>query len=38
MSQSTLNSCFSCASASGNFPIKRRYSEFKVSRWSAQYA
>jgi hypothetical protein len=32
MSPSTLNSFFSCASASGNCPIRLWYSDFKVER------
>jgi hypothetical protein len=38
MSHTTLNSCFSCASASGNWPSNCRYSDFNVTRLSAQNA
>jgi hypothetical protein len=38
MSQSTLNSYFRCASASGNCPISRWYSVFNVIRLSVQNA
>jgi hypothetical protein len=38
MSHTTLDSCFSCASASGNCPRNCQYSDFNVTRLSTQNA